>query len=124
MPHISRNDAQVKDVGPVLVRSREALGYRIDFVTFKTDIDATPLLKGLPHDLCSAAHWGYVLKGTVTFRFLDGHEEVFVEGDAFYAPAPHTSRAAEGTEYLQFSPDAQLKEVEAVMMKNMAAMKR
>lgn len=124
MPHVSKNTAEVRDHGPVLERCRELLGYRAQFVTFKVDIDATPLLKGLPHDLCSAAHWGYVFKGKVTFTFLDGREESYVEGDAFYAPAPHTSRAAAGTEYLQFSPEKELKEVECQMMKNMTAMKR
>ena len=47
------------------------------------DVDATPLLKGLPGDACPCPHWGYVLKGRLTYRFAD-HEEVFKAGDALY----------------------------------------
>ena len=56
----------------------------MNFVTFREDIDHAPLLKGLPDDQCQCPHWGYVIKGKMTFRFGD-REEVFQAGDAFYA---------------------------------------
>ena len=121
MPKVSRTTAEIRDHGPVVDRFAELAGYRAQFVTFNVDTDATPFLKGLPHDLCSAAHWGYVFKGKVTYRYADGTEEVHEAGDAFYAPAPHTSIAAAGTEYLQFSPAAEMAVVEAQIMKNMQA---
>jgi hypothetical protein len=31
----------------------------VDFLTFREDFDATPLLKGLPDDQCQCPHWGY-----------------------------------------------------------------
>ena len=65
----------------------------MNFVTFREDIDATPLLKGLPDDRCQCPHWGYVVKGRMTMRFGD-REEVFEAGDAFYAPPGHVPVAA------------------------------
>jgi hypothetical protein len=90
-------------------------------VTFKQDIDSTPMLKGLPNDQCHCPHWGYVLKGRVTFT-VDGREEVFEPGDAFYVRPGHLQRAEAGTEYVQFSPAKEMAEVEKQIMKNMQAM--
>jgi hypothetical protein len=91
-------------------------------VTFREDIDHTPLLRGLPNDQCQCPHWGYVMKGTVTFRF-DDREEVFEAGDAFYAPPGHVPVHTEpGTEYLQFNPADELRKTSEVIMRNMQAM--
>ena len=35
--------------------------------------------QGLPDDQCQCPHWGYVISGTMTFRFVD-REEVFEAG--------------------------------------------
>ena len=48
---------------------------------------------GLPDDSCQCPHWGYVLKGELTFRFAD-REEVFEAGDAFYLPPGHVPLGA------------------------------
>ena len=64
-------------------------------MSFRQDIDGTPLLKGLPGDRCQCPHWGYVLKGRLTYRFAD-HEEVFEAGDAFYLPPGHVPLAEAG----------------------------
>src|SRR6186997_2129278 len=89
MPKVSEHSAtQGGDYGIVLDRSEELEGYTVNFVTFREDIDHAPLLKGLPDDRCQCPHWGYVLKGRMTFRYAD-REEVFEAGDAFYAPPGH-----------------------------------
>jgi hypothetical protein len=122
MPKVSRESAQVEDHGPVEDRHDDIDGYTVNFVSFRQDIDATPLLKGLPDDRCQCPHWGYVIKGRLTFRFGD-REEVFEAGDAFYAPPGHVPVQHEpGSEMVQFSPAEALKATEAVMMKNMQAM--
>jgi hypothetical protein len=122
MPKVSRESAQVEDHGPVEDRHGELDGYTINIVTFREDIDATPLLRGLPDDRCQCPHWGYVTRGTVTFRFAD-HDEVFEAGDAFYLPPGHVGVANEpDTEVVQFSPTEELKATEAAMMKNMQEM--
>jgi Cupin domain len=123
MPKVSKESAtQGGDFGPVVDRSDEVDSYTVNFVSFGQDIDATPLLKGLPDDRCQCPHWGYVIKGRMTMRF-DDREEVFEAGDAWYAPPGHVPIQHEpGTEIVQFSPTTDLRETEAVMAKNMQAM--
>jgi hypothetical protein len=123
MPKVSKDSAsQAVDHGPVIDRSEQLDGYTVNFVTFRQDIDVTPLLKGLPDDRCQCPHWGYVIKGRLLYRFGD-HEESFEAGDAFYAPPGHVPVQHEpGTEIVQFSPTEELREVETVMARNMQAM--
>ena len=111
------------EFGPVTDRSEELEGgYTVNFVEFHADIDATPLLKGLPDDRCQCPHWGYVVKGSLTFRYAD-REEVFGAGDAFYTPPGHVPvKHQPGTEIVIFSPAEELNETNAVMAKNMQAM--
>ena len=108
--------------GPVVDRSEDLEDYTVNFVTFRENIDHAPLLKGLPDDQCQCPHWGYVIKGKMTFRFGD-REEVFEAGDAFYAPPGHIPVHNEpGTEIVQFSPAEELRQTTEVIMKNMQAM--
>lgn len=123
MPKVSRDSAtRGGDYGAVLDRNDEVDGYWIGFTSFREDVDATPLLKGLPDDRCQCPHWGYVFSGKVTFRYAD-HEEVFEAGDAFYTPPGHVPVVNEpGTEFLMFSPADELRKTDAVMMRNMQAL--
>ncbi|HKP89024.1 MAG TPA: hypothetical protein VJT75_03520 [Thermoleophilaceae bacterium] len=103
-------------------RAEELDGYTVNFVTFHEDVDGTPLLKGLPDDRCQCPHWGYVLKGAMTFQYVDG-DEVIAAGEAFYTPPGHVPVKHEpGTEVVMFSPTAELKVTEEAMNRNMRAM--
>ena len=123
MPKVSRDSAtQGGEFGPVIDRSDQLADYAVNFTMFREDIDATPLFVGLPDDRCQCPHWGYVVNGSVTFRYAD-HTEVFEAGDAFYTPPGHVPVKYEpGTEIVQFSPADELRKTEAVMMKNMTAL--
>src|SRR5215210_4798705 len=123
MPKVSRDSATGGgEFGPVTDRSETIEGYTVNFVSFHQDIDATPLMKGLPDDRCQCPHWGYVIKGRVTFSFPD-REEVFEAGDAFYTAPGHVPVKHEpGTEVVQFSPAEELAKTEAVMQRNMKEM--
>jgi hypothetical protein len=123
MPKVSKDSAtQGGEFGPVTDRAEQLEGYTVNFVTFHEDVDATPLLKGLPDDRCQCPHWGYVIKGRLTYRFGD-REEVYEAGDAFYQPPGHVGVSNEpGAEFVQFSPTEQLNETEAVMARNMKEM--
>jgi hypothetical protein len=122
MPGFSKQTAPtVEDFGPVEDRYDDVLGYRIDFLHFRPEMDSAPMLKGLPDDRCIAPHWGYVLKGAVTYRFAD-HSETYRAGDAFYVPAGHTPFSEADTEYLQFSPSEELKIVSETILRNFEAM--
>jgi hypothetical protein len=64
MPKVSRDSApQRQEAGPVVDLGGELDGYTVSFTSLLEDIDATPLMKGLPDDRCPCPHWGYVLKG-------------------------------------------------------------
>jgi hypothetical protein len=124
MPKVSKDSAaQVEDHGPVEDRHEDLDGYTVNFVSFRADIDGTPLLKGLPDDRCPCPHWGYVLKGRLTYRFAD-RDEVFEAGDAFYLPPGHVPLADAGSELVQFSPSAELRKVAAAMAENAQALQR
>jgi len=123
MPKVSKGSAtQGGEYGPVTDRAERLEGYTVNFVTFHEDVDATPLLKGLPDDRCQCPHWGYVIKGRLTYRFGD-REEVYEAGEAFYQPPGHVGVSNEpGSEIVQFSPTEELNETEAAMARNMKEM--
>lgn len=104
MPKASRETAPDSTRGPGFEAHYAALegGYTVGFETFTEDVDMTPRLKGLPDDRCPTPHWGYVLKGKLTYS--GEREEPFHAGEAFYVPGGHTLTADAGTEVVFFSP--------------------
>jgi len=122
MPSVARDRiAETDDYGVVEDRHEDVEGITIQFVAIRDDVDAAPLLRGLPEDRCNCRHWGYVFKGKLTFDLGD-RQEVYEAGDAFSISHGHIPTAEPGTEYLQFSPAEELRPVSAHMQKNMAAM--
>jgi hypothetical protein len=95
-------------------------GYTVAFETYTADSDLAELFKGLPDDRCQCEHWGYVIKGKVSFKTADG-EETFEAGDAYYMPAGHTPVLYAGTEIVEFSPTKELQQTMDVVSKNMEA---
>ena len=86
--------------------------------------DFTPLLKGLANDSCHCPHWGYIFQGSFRFIYDDGREEVFEEGDVFYAPAGHSAIVDADLKFIDFSPTKEHNEVLAHVGKVMAAMSK
>lgn len=95
-------------------------GFTAAFEAYTADADLAPLLKGLPEDRCQSQHWGYVLKGKVTYRSATG-EETFETGDAYYVAPGHTPVLYAGTELVEFSPTDQLQQTMATVSKNVEA---
>ncbi|MFD9893591.1 cupin domain-containing protein [Amycolatopsis sp. NPDC059027] len=122
MPKVSWDSAtQVEELGPVRDRYEVLDGYSANFTIFDEDIDATPLLKGLPQDQCQCPHWGYVIKGRMTVRLAD-RDEVYETGDAFYTPAGHAPlKHQAGTEVIMFSPEEELRKTGRAVAKNAEA---
>jgi hypothetical protein len=112
--------SQVEDIGVLESRSEELGGYTVEFTTFREDADATPFFKGLPDDRCQSPHWGYVLRGTLTFSYAD-REETYEAGDAYYGPPGHIPRVAAGTEIVEFSPTEEYRRTLEVLARNFAA---
>jgi hypothetical protein len=122
MPKVSRETAsQVANVGPMENRSEQLGDFHVSFSTFYEGGDATPFFKGLPDDRCQSAHWGYIFKGKVTFRYPD-HEEVYEAGDAYYAPPGHIPVVEAGTEGVEFSSAAEYQQTLEVLERNLAAL--
>jgi len=122
MPKVSKASASdVATVGPMENYSEQLGDFLVAFSTFHEGGDATPLFKGLPDDRCQAAHWGYIFKGKVTFKFAD-HEEVYEAGDAYYAPPGHIPVVEAGTECVEFSPAAEYGQTLEVLERNLAAL--
>jgi hypothetical protein len=122
MPKASRETAsRVEDMGVMEGRYEELGGYTVGFETFREDADATPLFKGLPDDRCQSPHWGYVVRGRLTFEYSDG-EEVYEGGDAYYAPPGHIPVASAGTEVIEFSSTEEYGKTMELLSKNLEAM--
>jgi hypothetical protein len=54
MPKVARESAEVEDVGILADRHGDLDGYTVNFLTFREDLDATPLLRGASDDQCQS----------------------------------------------------------------------
>jgi hypothetical protein len=123
MPTVNKQNAETDQEGPGFHEwSSRVAEYTVNIVELTEAMDLAPLLKGLPGDLCHCPHWGYMIAGTQTVTYADGHEETFGPGDAFYFTPGHTPRASAGASFVVFSPSDLLAVSEEAMQRNMAAM--
>ena len=123
MPKVSKEQRDAgRGVRPGDRPVRRARRLHVNFTSFREDIDATPLLKGLPDDRCQCPHWGYVIAGRVTFRFADRRGGLR-GGRRLLHAARATSRSStsRAPRSCMFSPTEELRKTEAVMMRNMQA---
>jgi hypothetical protein len=122
VPSVSKDSASNTEYVEGVVDSRYEVfgGQAVSFYSFLADIDPAPLFKGLPDDRCQCPHWGYVLKGRLTYRFAD-HEENYEAGEAYYVPAGHTPVLHAGTECVEFSPTEELEKTADHLRKGMEA---
>jgi hypothetical protein len=86
-------------------------GMAVGYVEVPAGADFTPLFAGLPQDLCPSPHWGYLLEGSLNIKYPDGKEETINAGEVFYWPAPHTGSTSKGAKFIDFSPEAEFKQV-------------
>src|SRR5687768_2509410 len=82
-------------------------GMIVSYETFPAGVDATPLFKGLPDDMCQSPHWGYLLKGRVRVKRPDGSEETSEAGDVYYLEPGHIPVFEDDSEVLEFSSKAE-----------------
>lgn len=95
-------------------------GMSIGYMEVPGPADFTPFFKGLPDDMCSSPHWGYVIDGALTIKYPGGKEETVGAGEAFYWPAPHTGMVEKSVKFVDFSPDHEFVPVMAHLAKKMA----
>ena len=120
MHHASKKDLPTTEVpGMVVEQSTEWGEYSVAFNKWNELGDMSPLLEGLPDNLCHAPHWGYMFKGKMDMKFKDRMETIKA-GDAFYWEPGHVpTYVEEGTEILVFTPKKEEAEVNAVFGENM-----
>ena len=98
-------------------------GMIVSYETFPKGVDAMPLFKGLPGDMCQSPHWGYIFKGKVRVK-RPGGDEVLQSGDVYYLEPGHVPVFEEDTEVLEFSSRAEYEKTIEVAARNIAAMQR
>lgn len=99
------------DAGGVCIQAEDWGDINVARVRFPKGADATPLLEGMPHDLCQCPHWGTVVKGSINVRYADGSEETVKAGEVYYWPPGHTVWVDEDYEAIEFSPSGPMGEV-------------
>ena len=115
MQSATTNLPVVLEVPEATVRCEQWGEMMVEAGTFRQDIDVTGLFKGLPDDRCQCPHWGYVVKGTMHYRFA-GHDEVYQQGEVYYVAPGHLPIFEAGAEYIELSPaDAFAKTAEVVL---------
>jgi hypothetical protein len=97
--------------GELLTHGEEWGDQIVRHLSLPAGTDFTPLLKGLPGDVCSCPHYGYIVSGSITVRYADGTEDVNTAGDLYYWPGGHTGWSDDGVEFIEFSPAEQLRPV-------------
>ena len=97
-------------------------GMSIGYMEVPGPADFTPLFKGLPDDMCSSPHWGYVIEGYLTVKYPGGKEETVNAGEVFYWLAPHTGVVEKNVKFIDFSPDGPFNAVMDHLAKKMKEM--
>ena len=108
------------DVDELTIREADWGDVHVSLIICHRRLDLTPLLKGLPDDLCQCPHWGMILKGRKLVKYRD-HEEALNAGDAYYMIPGHTTVTDAGTEWLEFSPTGELKKTNEAVERNLAS---
>ena len=106
-----KNLAIEHEVGDIVTRGEDWGGQLVRHLTLPPGADFTPLLKGLPGDVCHCPHWGYVISGSMHLRYVDGSEELSRAGEMYYWPGGHTGWTDDGVTFVEFSPAEELRPV-------------
>jgi hypothetical protein len=99
------------EAGGVCIQAQDWADLNVARIRFPKGADATPLLEGLPQNLCQCPHWGTVLRGSIHVRYADGSEETVSAGDVYYWPPGHTVWVDEDYEAVEFSPSGPMGQV-------------
>ncbi|HYH18841.1 MAG TPA: hypothetical protein VD995_09485 [Azospirillum sp.] len=99
------------EAGGVRINAQDWGGLNVAHICFPKGADATPLLEGMPQNLCQCPHWGMVLKGAINVRYADGQQETVRAGEVYYWPPGHTVWVDEDYEAVEFSPKEEMGQV-------------
>jgi len=96
-------------------------GQHIGIETYDQEFDVAPLMKGLPHDMCSSPHWGFVLSGEMQVRYANGNDEVIKANEVYYLPPGHSVLMKPGTKIVEWSDAQEYAKVMEVAFRNFEA---
>jgi len=113
----------MKDTQEGRVRKAEWGSLTVVLGEVHVELDRTSMFKGLPDDRCQCPHWGYLIQGSITYKFAD-HDETYNAGDVFYAPPGHTIIYGKGAVYIEFSPTDELKQTLQVIARNISTSRK
>ena len=113
--------APVLDLRDITIRIADWGGMTVERGSARNRTEPGEAFRGLPDDRCQCPHWGYVLKGQLSYRTADG-VETFNAGDLYYVGPGHTPAYEAGTEYIEFSPSDELAKTADVVVANVEAM--
>ena len=111
------------DVDELTIHETAWGAMHVSLVVCHKTLDISPLLKGLPDDMCQCLHCGMIMKGRKLVKYLD-HEEVLSAGDAYYKSPGHSTITDPGTEWIEFSPRNELKITNEAVQRNLAELQR
>jgi len=110
--HGTANEIAIElSLGELQTHGEDWGGQLVRHLVLPAGTDFTPLLRGLPGDLCECPHWGYVVSGSIQVRYGDGREELSRAGELYYWPGGHTAWTDEGVTFVEFSPAEELRPV-------------
>lgn len=102
--HAAKGDLPVAFEGPGFESRQTTWGdLHVARESCEVAVDLTDAFRSLPGGTCPCPHWGYVVRGSITFRYPDGEEQV-VAGEVYHARPGHIPSAAAGSEVVEFSP--------------------
>jgi hypothetical protein len=117
----TRNDLPVAlDAPEGQIHVGEWGGMSVEMGIMNKAVDPAPFFHGLPDDRCQCPHWGYVIKGQLTYKTAQG-DQVIKAGQAYYVGPGHTPVFEAGTEYVEFSPPELLAKTSEVVVRNLEA---
>jgi len=123
MGFTNKNLAEAQDVGLAVDRTAHIDDTTIQFVSIRETHSLKDALAGLPHGQCHCPHWGYIISGKISVDYGD-REESYGPGDAFYMTPGHVPAAEAGSEFVMFSPKAELDATMAAVYAHMQSLQQ
>lgn len=122
MGAIRRNDAEVffEREGVGEARRTESGDITVEWSRVDAPFDLAPMFRGLPDDKCQCRHYGYVIRGRLTFVTNAG--PVHIEaGEAFDIPPGHIPAPGPGCEWVSFTASEEQRRTDDAIRRNAAA---
>jgi len=82
----------------------EAGGMLIALERWSAGLDTREMFAELPDGACQEHHFGYVLAGSATVTYADGHTDVLSAGTAYHLEPGHNVHIDEDAEFVEFTP--------------------